>query len=143
MRVLIERVLSAKLSSKEKTVEIGKGLLVYVGFTHGDTPETVIQMAKKIIDLRIFSDAQGKLNLNLKAVEGSLLSVSAFTLQASLKKGHRPSFEKALDYNQAELYYQLFNDALSEYAPLESCVFGSDMVINAYNDGPITMVLEG
>jgi len=143
MRVLIERVLSAKLSSKEKNVEIGKGLLVYVGFTHEDTPETVIQMAKKIIDLRIFSDAQGKLNLNLKAVSGSLLSVSAFTLQASLKKGHRPSFEKALDYNQAALYYQLFNDTLSEYAPLESGVFGSDMIINASNDGPITMVLEG
>lgn len=143
MRVLVERVLSANLETKGHNVKIDQGLLVYVGFTHEDTPEAIKNMTKKLLKLRVFSDEEGKMNLSLLDIKGSLLSVPAFTLQATLKKGHRPSFENALAFDQASLYYDLFNDSLRDLIPLKTGVFGSDMTITAINDGPITMVLEG
>lgn len=143
MRVLVERVLEATLKTNNHSSHIEKGLLVYVGFTEEDRPETILQMAQKVVKLRIFSDDAGKMNHSLLDIQGRLLSVPAFTLQASLKKGHRPSFEKALNYDQAALYFDLWNEALRQYIPIETGVFGADMKIQAINDGPITMVLEG
>ena len=110
MKVIIQRVKSASCSVFEngeykKVSEISKGYMLLVSFTHSDTKDNVIKMAKKIVDLRIFNDEDGKMNLNIKQVNGSILSISQFTLYADCKKGNRPSFTNA---GNPELANQLY-----------------------------------
>ena len=143
MRVVVQ-------SSKESSViidgkvngKIDKGFVLLVGFTFGDTKEIVDKMINKIINLRIFSDSDDKLNLSLKDINGEILSISQFTLYAKLN-GRRPSFTKALNYDEAKDLYDYFNEELRNLdINIETGVFGSDMTVNITNDGPVTIILE-
>jgi D-tyrosyl-tRNA(Tyr) deacylase len=142
MRCLVERVLSATLKTPEKKAHIDRGLLVYVGFKPGDTQEDVRTMAQKLLGLRIFEDATGKMNLDLDAVNGRLLLVPAFTLYADANTSRRPNLSGALAYTDARALFDMMVETLTDQVSLETGVFGADMQVNAINDGPITLILE-
>lgn len=144
MRLLIQRVLEAKVEVEGKVCgEIGKGYLVFVGFGAQDREELLPQAAKKLVELRAFSDEQGRLNLSLKDVGGSLLVVSQFTLYASLARGRRPDFSPAAPPELAESLYDKFVNTLSQTEiPLQTGIFGADMKVSLVNDGPVTLSME-
>lgn len=142
MKCLIERVTSAQLTCPEKKAQINRGLLVYVGFTHGDTLTTVQTMRDKLVGLRVFEDEKGKLNLDLNAVDGAFLLVPAFTLYADAKNARRPSLSGALAYAEASALFDALVDMLNPAVRLSTGVFGADMQITSTNDGPITLILE-
>ena len=143
MRVVVQRskessvIIDGKVNGK-----IDKGFVLLVGFTFGDTKEIVDKMINKIINLRIFSDSDDKLNLSLKDINGEILSISQFTLYAKLN-GRRPSFTKALNYDEAKDLYDYFNEELRNLdINVETGVFGSDMNVNITNDGPVTIIID-
>lgn len=143
MRVVVQRskessvIIDGKVNGK-----IDKGFVLLVGFTFGDTKEIVDKMINKIINLRIFSDSDDKLNLSLKDINGEILSISQFTLYAKLN-GRRPSFTKALNYDEAKDLYDYFNEELRNLdINVETGVFGSDMTVNITNDGPVTIIID-
>lgn len=143
MRVVVQRskessvIIDGKVNGK-----IDKGFVLLVGFTFGDTKEIVDKMINKIINLRIFSDSDDKLNLSLKDINGEILSISQFTLYAKLN-GRRPSFTKALNYDEAKDLYNYFNEELRNLdIKVETGVFGSDMTVNITNDGPVTIIID-
>lgn len=143
MRVVVQRskessvIIDGKVNGK-----IDKGFVLLVGFTFGDTKEIVDKMINKIINLRIFSDSDDKLNLSLKDINGEILSISQFTLYAKLN-GRRPSFTKALNYDEAKDLYDYFNEELRNIdINVETGVFGSDMTVNITNDGPVTIIID-
>ena len=148
MKVIIQRVKSASCSVFEngeykKVSEISKGYMLLVSFTHSDTKDNVIKMAKKIVDLRIFNDKDGKMNLNIKQVEGSILSISQFTLYANTKKGTRPSFVDSMKPDEANKLYEFFNKTLNELGIVtKPGVFGGDMLLDPLCDGPVTIEME-
>lgn len=144
MRVVLTTVLEASVTISGKTVgKIGKGYCLLVGFTDGDNEETVTKMVDKILSLRVFADENRQINLSLQDVNGSILSVSQFTLYADTRKGRRPSFVNALTPHLAEPLYDLFNQQLEEkYGKLSTGVFGADMLVSSVNDGPFTVVLD-
>ena len=144
MKIVIQRVKEAKVEVDCKIVgKIGFGFVVLVGFTKGDSEIIVDKMINKMINLRIFEDQAGKMNLSLNDVAGSILSISQFTLYADCKKGRRPSFIEALNPKEAKVLYQYFNQGLlEENIHLEKGVFGADMQISLCNDGPVTIVLD-
>ena len=145
MRVIIQRVTSASVSIDNKVHNaIGKGLLVLVGFEESDSIEDIQWISKKIVDLRIFSDLEGKMNLSIKEIHGELLVVSQFTLFASTKKGNRPSFIRS---SKPEMAIPLYKSFLSELAllhstPIKTGVFGADMQVSLVNDGPVTISID-
>lgn len=127
----------------DTTGEIGRGMLVLVGFTHGDTLEEVAWMADKIIGLRLFSDAEGKMNLGLADVGGALLVVSQFTLYGDARKGRRPSFVDAARSEVAiPLYEALVDELRKSGLGVATGKFGADMQVSLTNDGPVTLVIE-
>lgn len=143
MRVIVQRskessvIIDGKVNGK-----IDKGYVLLVGFTFGDTKEIVDKMINKIINLRIFSDSDDKLNLSLKDINGEILSISQFTLYAKLN-GRRPSFTKALNYGEAKDLYDYFNEELRNLdINVETGVFGADMTVNITNDGPVTIIID-
>lgn len=143
MRVVVQRskessvIIDGKVNGK-----IDKGFVLLVGFTFGDTKKIVDKMINKIINLRIFSDSDDKLNLSLKDINGEILSISQFTLYAKLN-GRRPSFTKALNYDEAKDLYDYFNEELRNLnINVETGVFGSDMTVNITNDGPVTIIID-
>lgn len=143
MRVVVQRskessvIIDGKVNGK-----IDKGFVLLVGFTFGDTKEIVDKMINKIINLRIFSDSDDKLNLSLKDINGEILSISQFTLYAKLN-GRRPSFTKALNYDEAKDLYDYFNEELRNLdINVETGVFGSDMNVNITSDGPVTIIID-
>lgn len=143
MRVVIQRVKEASVCVDEKLVnKIDKGLLLLVGFTHEDTENDIDYLVKKIVNLRIFNDDVGLMNLSIRDVKGSILSISQFTLYGDAKKGNRPSFVKALEYGKANEYYELFNKKLNQEIKTYSGIFGANMQINLINDGPVTIILD-
>lgn len=144
MKVLIQRVLSSSVTVKDKIVgKIDKGLLIFVGFTEGDSEKEINYMVDKIINLRIFDDENGVMNKSLLDVKGSILSISQFTLYADASKGRRPSYIKALGGDSASVLYNKFNQKLKDTnIPIEEGIFGADMKVNLINDGPITIMLE-
>lgn len=144
MKVVIQRVTEASVEVDSKIVgNINKGLLVLVGFTEGDTKETIKQMVKKIVNLRIFNDDNEVMNLSVKDVEGEILSISQFTLYADTKKGNRPSYIKALNGEAASKLYREFNKCLKEEnLNVEEGIFAADMKVNLINDGPVTIIIE-
>lgn len=144
MRVVLTTVLETSVTISGKTVgKIGKGYCLLVGFTDGDNEETVTKMVDKILSLRVFADENRQINLSLQDVNGSILSVSQFTLYADTRKGRRPSFVNALTPHLAEPLYDLFNQQLEEkYGKLSTGVFGADMLVSSINDGPFTVVLD-
>ncbi len=143
MKVIIQRVSTSSVEINKKIVgKIDNGYMVLVSFTDGDTKEIVNKMVNKIVNLRIFEDENDKLNYSLKDVNGSILSISQFTLYAKLN-GRRPSFTDALNYKEASLLYDYFNEQLkNEEVHVETGTFGEDMKVSLINDGPITIIID-
>jgi len=144
MKTVIQIAKNASVTVEEKvTGKIDYGFLILVGITHTDTKEDVKKMANKIINLRIFSDENGKTNLALNDVNGSVLSISQFTLYADCKKGNRPSFTDAAKKDQAIELYEYFNDLIREKGfKVDTGIFGAEMFVNFTNVGPFTIVLD-
>ena len=144
MRLLVQRIKDGSVTVDGKiTGQINEGLLVYVGFKTTDTFEEIKYLAKKLINLRIFEDEFGKMNLSLKDVGGSILSVSQFTLYADTSHGNRPSFIEAMRPEEACKMYDLFNQELKKYEiNVQTGVFQAMMDVKYTNVGPITIMLE-
>lgn len=144
MRFVIQRVTQADVTIDGNIYsEIGKGFLVLIGVSDEDTEAVADKMIKKLIGLRIFEDVDGKTNLALKDVDGSLLLVSQFTLYADCRKGNRPSFVKAGAPAHAEALYQyVIESCKKEVSVVKTGVFGADMKVSLQNDGPFTIVLD-
>ncbi|MBU1143981.1 MAG: D-tyrosyl-tRNA(Tyr) deacylase [Firmicutes bacterium] len=143
MRTVVERTKDAKVVVEGKTIgQIDKGYLIYVGIHINDTQDIVKKMAEKIHNLRIFEDDQGKMNLNLSQVQGSILAISQFTLYGDTKGNNRPSFIEAARPEAAENLYHYFCELLSQHHPVEKGLFGADMKVSATNDGPVTIIIE-
>lgn len=147
MKAVIQRVLNASVSIDGKLHnEIPQGFLALIGIAKGDSIETVELMCRKIIDLRIFQDADGKMNLSLKDVNGEILVISQFTLCSdNSKSGNRPSFINAEDPERAEELYEYSIKYLGDYynpEKIKGGVFAADMKVSLINDGPVTIILE-
>ena len=144
MKLVIQRVREASVTVDDKVVgAIQKGYLVLVGIADTDTKEIADKLLKKMIGLRIFEDADGKTNLSLANVEGSLLLVSQFTLYANCKKGNRPSFIEAGKPDMAEALFQYIIQTCKEQVEIVAAgIFGADMKVNLLNDGPFTIILD-
>ena len=144
MRVILQRVSSAKVSvdGVEKG-RCGNGFMALVGFSDTDTGIEIAPMINKILNLRVFEDAQNKMNLSLLDIKGEILAISQFTLYADCSNGRRPSFTKAAAYDKAEPLYQLFVASLREQGiKVGMGVFGAHMVIEQVDQGPVTIVLD-
>lgn len=144
MKLVIQKVSSASVEVEGNCVgKIKKGFLVLVGIGKEDTRETVDQYIKKMVNLRIFADENGKINLSLADVNGEVLLVSQFTLYANCKKGNRPSFTEAGEPHRAEELYEYMVAKAREQVPVvETGVFGAEMEVSLVNDGPFTVILE-
>ena len=144
MRALIQRVTQASVSvAGQKAGEIDQGLLVLLGVAQGDDSSQVQKLAERLINYRIFSDDQGRMNHSLKAIEAELLIVSQFTLCADTQKGLRPGFSTAAPPDIAEQLYKDFVDYCSQQITrVETGIFGADMQVALINDGPVTFLLE-
>lgn len=143
MRVVIQRSLKSSVSVNNKEVgRINHGMVILVGFASNDTIKDIDYMVKKIINLRIFEDESGKMNRSILDEKGEILSISQFTLQADTKKGNRPSFKDAMEYNKAMKYYELFNQKLEENVFVKTGIYGENMQVSIQNDGPVTIILE-
>ena len=144
MKIVLQVVQKASVKVDEKLVsEIGRGYLLLVSFTQGDNKEIIEKMTQKIAKLRVFLDENGKTNLSIFDVNGTVLSVSQFTLYANLRKGNRPSYIEALNGDESIVLYQLFNEELRKNnLVVKEGIFGADMKINLINDGPYTLVLD-
>lgn len=145
MRVVVQRARQAKVTVDGKvTGAIQHGLMLLVGITHEDTVKDLEYCAKKVANLRIFEDEQGKMNLSIKEVGGSILSISQFTLYGETKKGNRPSFIEAARPEVAEPLYHQFNQILRETYEIqvETGIFGAMMDVSFTNNGPVTLIVE-
>ncbi|MNI42962.1 D-tyrosyl-tRNA(Tyr) deacylase [compost metagenome] len=144
MRIVVQRCKQAKVSVDNRVIgSIDKGLMLLVGITHEDTEKDASYLAGKIAGLRIFEDAEGKMNLSVQDVGGAILSVSQFTLYGDCRKGKRPSFISAARPETAEPLYDRFNEMLREKGLIvETGEFGADMDVEFTNWGPVTLILE-
>ncbi|MBR6949191.1 MAG: D-tyrosyl-tRNA(Tyr) deacylase [Bacilli bacterium] len=143
MRVLVQRSGKASCTVDDNiTGKIDSGLVLLVGFTEGDNLEKISNLARKVVNLRIFPDENGVMNLSILDFGGSILSISQFTLYADTQKGNRPSYVKALGGEEANKLYDLFNEELRKYVKVETGSFGADMNISLTNIGPTTILLE-
>ena len=144
MRLILQRVSSAAVTVDGQTVgAIGAGMLVLAGIEKGDSVDQVEAAADKLTGLRIFEDAQGRMNLDLQQIGGAILLVSQFTLAGSLAKGRRPSFDRAARPETAEpLIEDLAQRLRRRQIPVETGVFGAHMHVELVNDGPVTFVLD-
>ena len=144
MRVLVQRVRNAAVTFEGELLgRIGRGLCVFVGFTHGDGPEEVRRMCGKLVRLRIFEDDGGKMNRSVVDTGGGILLVSQFTLYGDATKGNRPSFTEAAAPKEAEALYDGMVRCLRAIAPgpVETGRFGAQMQVELVNDGPVTLLL--
>lgn len=144
MKALLQRVTRALVSvGNERVGSIGQGLVVFLGVANGDTEEDAQYLAQKIVNLRIFSDKEGKFNLSALDVEGELLLVSQFTLLADTRKGRRPSFVEAAPPAQAEELFECFVEQIRATGlKVETGRFQQYMQVEIHNDGPVTILLE-
>jgi len=144
MRVVLQRVSRASVTIEHRVAgSIGRGFCLLVGFTHDDTGERVDWMAEKVAGLRLFPDADGKMNLGLADVQGALLVISQFTLYGDATKGRRPSFITAARPDTAIPLYERFLTALrARGLEVASGEFGADMQVEILNDGPVTLILD-
>ena len=144
MRVVLQRVSHASVTVEEKVIgQIQRGFLLLVGVTHDDAMEDMEYLVRKIVQMRIFEDEEGKLNRSIQDIGGEILSVSQFTLYADTKKGNRPSFSKAAPGDVAIEMFEQFNGLLRETGiSVETGQFGADMKVELLNDGPVTILLD-
>jgi D-tyrosyl-tRNA(Tyr) deacylase len=144
MRVVIQRVLEAKVTVDEKCIgSIGKGILILLGIGAEDTKQIADRYIDKIIKIRIFADENGKTNLSLQDVQGEVLVVSQFTLYADCRKGNRPDFINAAGASKANELYEYVLGAIKErLGKVEAGEFGGDMKVSLVNDGPFTIILD-
>ncbi|MQR95440.1 D-aminoacyl-tRNA deacylase [Fictibacillus phosphorivorans] len=144
MKVVLQRSKEAKvLVDSEVKGRIDKGLVLLVGVTHEDTEKDADYLAEKIVNLRIFEDENEKMNLSLIDTEGSILSISQFTLYGDTKKGRRPNFMDAAKPDHAITMYDYFNDKLKSLGVhVETGVFGAMMDVSFTNDGPVTLIID-
>lgn len=145
MRVVLQRVSQASVTIDGKVAgKIEKGILILVGIEEADNQEDIEWLSNKIINLRIFGDEEGKMNLSVTDVDGEILVISQFTLHAKTKKGNRPSYVHAAKPEIAIPLYESFKTSLSEklQKPVESGEFGADMKVSLLNDGPVTILID-
>ena len=146
MRIVIQRVAEARVSVDQKVVgKVGQGYMILVGVEDADTQEDADWLAKKVVSLRVFSDAEGVMNLNIDQVGGSVLAISQFTLFASYKKNNRPSWFRAAKGDVSEPLYRYFCDRLEQLlgaGRVARGVFGADMQVSLVNDGPVTILMD-
>jgi D-tyrosyl-tRNA(Tyr) deacylase len=144
MKALIQRVTSATVSVEGAVVgEIGHGLVVFVGIANGDTLEDIQYLTRKIIELRIFEDTEGKFNLSVMDMSGELLLVSQFTLLANTRKGRRPGFTDAAPPEMAEtLFNQFVEQAKATGLKIATGIFQTHMLVEINNDGPVTIMID-
>lgn len=144
MKVVLQRVKHASVTIDGVVHgKINQGYLLLVGITDGDTETEAKKIADKVVDLRIFEDENGKMNLGIEQVQGDILSISQFTLYADCRKGRRPSFTKAARPEISNPLYEKFNDFLTDRGMhVETGIFGADMKVELLNDGPVTIVLD-
>ena len=143
MKIIVQRVKQAQVSIDGQVYsQIKQGLVLLVGVAPEDQPEDLDYAVRKLVNMRIFSDAEGKMNLSVKDIEGEILSISQFTLFADTKKGNRPAFTGAAKPDMAEAFYQDLNRELAKEIPVETGVFGADMQVELINDGPVTIILD-
>ena len=143
MKIIVQRVKQAQVSIEGQVYsQIKQGLLLLVGVGPEDQAEDLDYAVRKLVNMRIFSDAEGKMNLSVKDIEGEILSISQFTLFADTKKGNRPAFTGAAKPDMAEAFYQDLNRKLAKEIPVETGVFGADMQVELINDGPVTIILD-
>ena len=144
MKLVVQRVKEAKVEVDEKMVgKINKGFLVLIGITHEDEKEQADYLVKKLCNLRVFEDENGKMNLGLKDIEGELLIVSQFTLYADCSNGNRPSFTNAAKPDKAKELYEYFcKECEKNNIKVEKGIFGADMKVSLINDGPVTIIIE-
>ena len=145
MRVVLQRVAEASVRVNQETVgEIGKGILILLGIEEADSEEDIEWLINKVLNLRIFDDKDGIMNLSINEVKGQILLVSQFTLHASTKKGNRPSYIKAAKPDLAKQHYHRFYQLLlTQFSGKVACgVFGADMKVALINDGPVTIIID-
>ena len=143
MRVLVQRSGEASVIVNNKDIgHIKSGLVLFVGFTEGDNIDNIKFLVNKVINLRIFPDENDVMNKSILDFGGEILSISQFTLYADTKKGHRPSYIKALGGEEAIRLYEQFNEELGKHIHVETGKFGADMTVNITNIGPTTIMLE-
>lgn len=145
MIAVIQRVTQASVTiNNEIKGQIDLGFMIFLGITHSDTQEDIEWLSKKIVGLRVFGDEEGKMNLDIKSVDGSILLISQFTLHASTKKGNRPSFIEAA---RPEIAIPLYEKMIAQLEfdlgkPIETGIFGADMKVSLLNDGPVTIIID-
>ena len=144
MKLVIQRVKEANVKVEGNIVgKIDKGFLILVGITHSDTTENADYLVKKVSNLRVFEDENGKMNLSIKDIDGKFLIVSQFTLYADCSGGNRPSFTNAARPEMANELYEYFCDKCVENGiEIQKGIFGANMKVGLVNDGPVTIVLE-
>jgi D-tyrosyl-tRNA(Tyr) deacylase len=144
VKAVIQRVKEARVRVEGRVIgEIGPGVLVLLGVETGDTCDQADWMAGKIVNLRIFADQKGKMNLALSEVRGEMLAISQFTLAGNCAKGRRPSFDTAAEPEEANRLYSYFMGKVWELGvPVQSGIFQADMEVSLVNDGPVTFILE-
>ena len=143
MRIVVQRVDNAKVSVNEQIVgKVDKGFMLLVGFTHDDDINDIEYMVRKIVNLRVFDDENGVMNKSILDINGSILSISQFTLYADTKKGNRPSYVNAMKGELSTVLYDKFNELLSKHVRVETGIFGSEMKVSLINDGPVTIILD-
>lgn len=143
MKVVIQRCKNASVEIDNKIYnKIDNGFMILCGFTDGDTSEDIDYIVKKTVNLRIFDDENGVMNKSILDTNGSILSISQFTLYAETKKGNRPSYFKALNGSEAIKLYEEFNQKLNAFVPTYPGIFGADMKVSLLNDGPITIIID-
>ena len=144
MKVIIQRVSEASVKVDHKIVgEIGKGLMLLIGVDETDEKSDSDWLVKKILDVRVFSDDEGKMNLSVRDIKGEILCISQFTLISDYKKGNRPSYIKAAKPDKAIPLFEYFKDEIRKSGlRIESGIFGADMKVSLINDGPVTLVFD-
>ncbi len=145
MRALIQRINRGSVTVDQEVIarEITSGLMIFLGVGHEDTTENADLLAKKIANLRIFGDEQGKMNLSIQDINGQVIVVSQFTLYADTRKGNRPSFINAAQPDKADFLVNYFSDQLRNFGiPTQQGQFAAHMMVSLVNDGPVTIWLE-